>query len=234
MSRLFTFGCSFTNYRWSTWADCLAPEFNEFYNWGQSGAGNHFIFNSLMEADQRHNFSVGDTVIVCWTNIMRDDRYIKNKWVTLGNIADTPIYTKEFIADSVDSRGYLIRDLAFIKSVWNFLESKKVTWKFLSMNSITMEDIWSTDHLKEQDVIALYQDVLNIILPSFKQVLRPNGWYQKLLPGDDDHPMPTEHLAYLDTVLPGWVTKQETRAKMYEETKNLRKDRTGLSTVTRL
>jgi len=43
MSRLFTFGCSYTNYRWSTWADCLAPEFDYFENWGQSGGGNHYI-----------------------------------------------------------------------------------------------------------------------------------------------------------------------------------------------
>jgi hypothetical protein len=70
MTRLFTFGCSFTNYRWSTWADCLAPEFDYFENWGQSGAGNHYIFNSMMEADQRHQFDEGDTVIVCWTNVL--------------------------------------------------------------------------------------------------------------------------------------------------------------------
>jgi hypothetical protein len=74
MSRLFTFGCSFTNYRWSTWADCLAPEFDEFKNWGQSGAGNPYIFNSVMEADQQYIFNSTDTVVVCWTNIMREDR----------------------------------------------------------------------------------------------------------------------------------------------------------------
>ena len=72
MSRLFAFGCSFTNYRWSTWADCLAPEFDNFENWGQSGAGNEFIFNSVMEADQRQQFGTGDTVIVCWTTSTRD------------------------------------------------------------------------------------------------------------------------------------------------------------------
>jgi hypothetical protein len=187
-----------------------------------------------MEADQRHKFNDSDTVVVCWSNIMRDDRYLKDKWVTLGNITDTPIYTKEFIADSVDSRGYLIRDIAFIKSIWKFLETKNVNWKFLSISPLTMEDIWSTEHLNERDVTTLYQDVLTTILPSFKEVLRPNGCYSKLLPGDDPHPNPVEHLAYLDTVLPGWVTKQETRATMYEETKNLRKGRSGLSTVTRL
>jgi hypothetical protein len=45
-------------------------------------------------------------------------------------------------------------------------------------------------------------------------------------------------LAYLDTVLPGWVTKTETRAKIQEESINLRNNtnpaKSGLSKVTRL
>ena len=45
--RIFTFGCSFTNYLWSTWANILGYEFREaeFYNFGKSGAGNQYIFN---------------------------------------------------------------------------------------------------------------------------------------------------------------------------------------------
>lgn len=237
MKRLFTFGCSFTNYRWSTWADCLAPEFDYFENWGQSGAGNQYIFNSVMEADQRHCFGPNDTIIVCWTNIMRDDRYIKNRWVTLGNITSTPIYTKEFIADSVDTRGYLIRDLAFIKTIWKFLDSKQLgAWKFLSMNPIDMEDIWASDSLPDKDVVDLYQNVIDTILPSFLEVLRPKGWYISVKPGDDDHPTPVEHLAYLDTVLPGWVTKESTRAKIQQESILLGKNskKTGMTKVTRL
>jgi hypothetical protein len=115
MSRLFAFGCSFTNYRWSTWADCLAPEFDSFENWGQSGAGNHYIFNSIMEADQRHNFSTGDTVVVCWTNVMREDRYT-DRWQTLGNVTTCPIYNPDYVRDAVTERGCLIRDLAMIKA----------------------------------------------------------------------------------------------------------------------
>lgn len=236
MSRLFAFGCSFTNYRWSTWADCLAPEFDEFYNWGQSGAGNHFIFNSVMEADQRYQFAAGDTVVVCWTNIMRDDRYIKNKWVTLGNIVDTQIYTKEFLTDCVDARGYLIRDLAFVKAVWKFLQSKNIVWKFLSMVPLTQEDIWASAPLQDQDIIQLYQDVLSVVLPSYLEVLGPNRWHQKSMCRNDNHPSPVEHLTYLDTVLPGWVTKSETRVTMQQESINLNKDpcKSGLSQVKRL
>jgi hypothetical protein len=38
----------------------------------------------------------------------------------------------------------------------------------------------------------------------------------------------------LDAVLPGWVTKSETRVKMHEESINLNKHLTGMSKVTRL
>jgi hypothetical protein len=133
MSRLFAFGCSFTNYRWSTWADCLAPEFNYFENWGQAGGGNHYIFNSVMEADQRHNFGASDTVIVCWTNVMREDRYT-DRWQTLGNVTTCSIYNESYVRDAISERGCLIRDLAMVKATQVLLKQKRnVRWQFLSM-----------------------------------------------------------------------------------------------------
>jgi hypothetical protein len=227
MRRLFTFGCSFTNYRWSTWADCLAPEFDYFENWGQSGGGNHFIFNSIMECDQRHNFTANDTVIVCWTSTQRDDRYVQNKWHTLGNVFNCPIYDPKYIKEYVEERGYLIRDLAFIKAAKTLLESRPgLTWKFLSM--IEPNHTEDTD-----DVTQLYQNVVDSIAPSYYTVLFKNGWPDR---EGDPHPSPEEHLAYLDAVLPGWVTKQSTRVIMHEESINLNKDprKSGMTKVTRL
>jgi hypothetical protein len=133
MSRLFAFGCSFTNYRWSTWADCLAPEFDSFENWGQSGAGNEFIFNSVMEADQRQQFGPQDTVIICWTTSTREDRYVNERWHTLGNMFSCPIYNKDYLATHVDERGLLIKTLAYIKAVKTLLENRQVQWKFCWM-----------------------------------------------------------------------------------------------------
>ena len=43
--------------------DCLSPEFDTVKNWGQSGAGNSYIFNSIMEADQRNRIGPDDTVM---------------------------------------------------------------------------------------------------------------------------------------------------------------------------
>ena len=229
MTRLFTFGCSFTNYRWSTWADCLAPEFDYFENWGQSGGGNHYIFNSVMECDQRHNFGLGDTVIVCWTSFARDDRYVDGRWHTLGNMFSSPIYTAEYLKTHVEERGYLIRDLAFIKAVKTLLDARPgIIWKFLSMAELV--DSRTSLH---RDASGLYSDVLDSIAPGFDQTVFLNNWPKS---GDDPHPSPAEHLAYLDTVLPGWVTKEDTRVKMYNESVDLNKDpkRSGMTKVTRL
>lgn len=228
MSRLFAFGCSFTNYRWSTWADCLAPEFDYFENWGQSGGGNHYIFNSVVEADQHHNFGASDTVIVCWTSIQRDDRYAKGRWHTLGNVFTCPIYHTTYLEEYVEERGYLIRDLAFMKAIKTLLESRPgLTWKFLSMIEPNNTD-------DTCDVLALYQDVVHSILPSYYTVLfKEVGWPNR---DGDPHPSPDEHLAYLDTVLPGWVTKDQTRVKIREESLNLNKDPgcSGMTQVKRL
>ena len=219
MRRLFTFGCSFTNYRWSTWADCLAPEFDHFENWGQSGAGNEFIFNSVMEADQRCKFNADDTVIVCWTTPCREDRYINGRWHTLGNMFTCSIYNKDYLVNHVDSYGLLIKSLAYIKAVKTLLEIRNTQWKFLSMDVL--------------DSLNIYQDVVGSILPSYQTVLFPSGWPDR---DGDPHPSPQEHLAYLDAVLPGWVTKQSTRVKMHDESINLNKNpkKSGMSKVTRL
>jgi hypothetical protein len=236
MSRLFTFGCSFTNYRWSTWADCLAPEFDRFENWGQAGGGNHYIFNSVMEADQRHQFGVNDTVIVCWTSLDREDRYVDGRWHTPGNAHfATNVFNKEYLKTHIDERGYLIRDLAYIKAVKTLLENRPgLTWRFLNMVELTARPGPDDDVSLHRDVMRLYSDVLDTILPGYdKTVFAETGWPNR---NGDSHPSPAEHLTYLDTVLPGWVTKQETRVKMHEEIVNLNKDprKSGMTKVTRL
>ena len=217
--RLFAFGCSFTNYRWPTWADILGRQYAEFQNWGQAGAGNHYIFNAVQECDQRATWTADDTVIVCWTNVMRDDRYVEGRgWITLGNVMDTQIYTKEFLTDHVSERGNLIRDLAFMKATKVLLESRGVTWRFLQMCDISQSEPWDPKLMQFPDVLDLYSDVLDCMLPSYIEVLGQNFWLQnkdqrRQHSGDSDyHPMPREHLQYLDTVLPGWVKDDTVRS----------------------
>ena len=228
MSRLFTFGCSFTNYRWSTWADILGVHYTEYQNWGQSGAGNHYIFNSVMEADQRHCFGPDDTVIVCWTSAHREDRYT-DCWQTLGNIYYTDIYSKEY-KQTITNRGCFIRDAAFIKATKILLEARKgVSWKFLSVHNIGMQDLWESKPI-ESDVYQLYSDVFESIGPSFREPLFPEQWPNR----QDPHPTPAEHLLYLDKVMPGHVTDLNIRATIAQESAHLHKDRSGMCKQPRL
>lgn len=243
MKRFFAFGCSFTNYKWRTWADILGDHYDHAENWGQSGAGNHYIFNAVMECDQRRQWRPDDTVVICWTNVMREDRYFENRgWITLGNVMSSPIFTKEFLADSVSERGNIIRDLAYIKAVKSFLEYRGVTWRFLSMCPFRQPEPWDDKIAHHSDdAYALYQDVLDSILPSYTEVLGHNFWerdqhlrYRYSGGGVDYHPTPREHLQYLDTVLPGWVHDAAARQRALDDDMQPTPDRNGSNFNSRL
>jgi hypothetical protein len=212
MNRLFTFGCSYTSYAWSTWADILGQSAQEFQNWGMLGTGNQFIFNSVHECHQRNRLQPGDTVVVCWTNTMRDDRYT-NVWNTLGNIYTQPLYDPAWIRKWITERGCLLRDLAAVAGVRLLLESTGVSWRFLSMVPIDQVDQYTSQRNPSQDLLDLYHDVVVDIKPSYWQVLegRPKLKF-------DLHPSPEDHLYYLDQVLPEFVIADATRLQIAQET----------------
>ena len=76
--RLFTFGCSFTNYKWQTWADIIGTQFEEFQNWGNSGAGNFFISSSLYECHSINKITKDDVVLIMFSSIDRFDYINQN------------------------------------------------------------------------------------------------------------------------------------------------------------
>ena len=128
MNRLFAFGCSFTNFAYPTYADILSLNFDHYQNWGRGGSGNHFIFNSIIEANQRYNFSTDDTIIVQWTNTGREDRYCHNGWIGDGNIYSQLTYDEDWVKKYITERGCLLRDLAFIQASYTILKAINFIW----------------------------------------------------------------------------------------------------------
>jgi hypothetical protein len=127
--RFFAFGCSNTNYMWPTWADIIGQDIDFYENWAEPGGSNHFIFNSVIEADAKYKFSKDDLVIVYWTTKEREGRYSNNKWMhaSPGNVEK--LYGKNWMEKFYfDSRSQLIRDLAYIKSIQLLLENKECDW----------------------------------------------------------------------------------------------------------
>ena len=218
MSRLFTFGCSFTQYwRWPTWADLLGRQYDFYENWGLCGAGNCYIFYSLIECHQRHNITADDTVYIMWSNTSREDRYVSNRWLEGGNVywGNHPLgpdYVKLYACE----RGFLIRDLAVIAATQQLLNSWQCGYRFFSM--VPLQKTNSDNELGEnparatqqdQDVRNFYQSTLNLIEPSVLETVFNGEWFTgNGIPDSYDarrrdfHPTPAEHLQYLDKLTP--------------------------------
>jgi hypothetical protein len=188
LKRLFTFGCSFTNYKWPTWADILAKDFDHYENWAQEGGGNHFIFNSLNEAIVRNNISKDDTVIIMWTSIIREDRYVNGRWIARGSIYNQSkdFYDDHFIKNCTDNRGYLLRDLAFIHAAGKMLDQLGVNYVFLSMIPLSnVDDYTKTNADNVDDVLKLYKETIDVIKPSIYEVVFNFNWFSReFLPSD--------------------------------------------------
>jgi len=180
MKRLFTFGCSFTGFRWPTWADILGREFEYYENWGTLGAGNQFIFNSLIECKTRHQFTSDDYVMIMWTNVAREDRYIGDKWINPGNILTQDFYDKNYVEKIFCERGFLIRDIAVITASIDLLKSWNVNFELMSMVQLTNVDQYNISKINDiADVLNLYKDTFTQIKPSIFEMTFNNNWYSR-------------------------------------------------------
>jgi hypothetical protein len=141
-NRLFVFGCSFTRYLWPTWADIIGQDIPLYENWGRGGAGNHYIFNSVIEANIRHTFTKDDLVMIMWSSTTREDRYSNNNWLLSPIQSHESIYGKDWVRKfGTDSRGFLVRDCAMIKATQTLLGTLECDWAQLVMQPITNFDL---------------------------------------------------------------------------------------------
>lgn len=217
--RFFAFGCSFTYYDWMTWADIIGNEFDEYYNYGKPGSGNGYIFSSIVEANIRHTFTKDDLVIVMWSGVDREDRYINGSWKAAGCVYHSidNFYDKSFTQKYSDLRGYLIRDLTHIQAATDVLNN--TNYHYLSMMPIRKKITEFSDNQGDDDVCDFFKDTLNKIKPSVFEVIYNENWENRqkvkkkvgLLKEETDlHPTPKLHLEYLQKTFPDIEFSTET------------------------
>ena len=98
MKRLITFGCSFTDYSWPTWSDIIAEDLGcEYENWAMGGGGNQQIARRALYRMTR-GFERDDTVMIQWSSITREDRWLNNRWICEGSVASSPTYKDDFLS----------------------------------------------------------------------------------------------------------------------------------------
>tara|TARA_B100002019_G_scaffold98933_2_gene85259 strand:+ start:1857 stop:2465 length:609 start_codon:yes stop_codon:yes gene_type:complete len=128
--RIICFGCSFTKYKWPTYADILESD-----NKGWAGCGNERIFYLILEQYKRDKFQNFDLVIVQWTSPYRFDYLSSSGWIGNGLITDQDnIYNK---LKSWYNEDYEIEKTNNYKlAVDNLLKSTRVDYHILDINTM--------------------------------------------------------------------------------------------------
>ena len=215
--RFFAFGCSFTDWPWTTWADIVAGAYPkaQYYNFAKGGGSNQLILSRVMEADNIFNFNEHDLIIVQWTSANRESRYIINKWRGGGNVyRDKNNYGEDFFK-YIDPLDFLIRDCAAVKAVHSLLKLKQCNFKFISCVPLVEGN---TNEIKY--LLQTYQPVLDFIKPCYLNVIFKGNFKNndtRLLYGDKSHPDPEQHLRYIETVLPEIPITSNLRALVQQD-----------------
>jgi hypothetical protein len=181
MTRFFAFGCSFTNSKNPTWADIVAHEYDHYENWGQAGAGNGFIFYSLMECNKRNCITKDDVVMIMWSSIGREDRYVNKEWLTPGSIYNQTEYDAAFVEKFTDPTGYLLRDSAHLAGAKNILDAIGCKYYFFSIVPFNVPDdnifkIFSIDN----KILNVYAEEFKSVRPSVYEVVFDHNWYSRV------------------------------------------------------
>jgi hypothetical protein len=205
--RIFAFGCSFTKYRWPTWADLISLECpNAIYrNYGMGGLGNLAISTRIIEGSRRFRFDSDDLVLVMWSTFCREDRWIEGKWFAQGNVYYSE-YPKEWIKKYVDPNGGLIRDHALIYSTNRYLESLGVDSIVLKSAPFAYSEFGDISDLVSKELEVLYKkdyDSMPIDLYTYigsdwckDQQKYLDDWEQEFW-RNDSHPFSGTYVSYL-------------------------------------
>lgn len=228
--RFFAFGCSLTKYYWPTWADIIAREIPESYNYGQSGGGNLFIASQVAEANIRYKFNETDLVMIMWSSIAREDRWLNGQWLTPGNIYTQNFYDDNFIEKFSDCKGYLIRDMSVITMCKGMLDNLKIDYHMLSMAPFIYTQFTSPNQKFDngEGVLEFYKQTLDCIKPDILTVECKGTWPQHPIRGNgkgqtsDYHPDTAAYANYLQKIFPDINLGPKTIEFIYEHQNYIR------------
>lgn len=204
--RLFTFGCSFTVYRWPTWADILGLCFKEHQNWAKQGAGNQFIAESISECDLFHKLNSRDLVVIAFSSYPRFDYYKDNNWMGKGSILNNQ--TPDFLEKYYCEKGYILKTLNMINLSLTYLKSKKVDYILTTMRDLTtpfgngmkygnIKELYP-EFTRYYDELFTKEQYATPIVTYIRSVFSDNDYYYDANAKIDLHPTPKMHHSWLD------------------------------------
>jgi hypothetical protein len=177
-----TFGCSFTQYKWYTWADFLKISVNKCKNFGLPGSSNEFISRQILK-----NYRNYKNIVVMWSGYDRihNDYFLKLNGFNSGRYSLNDIPLEQLMERSLEY-------------IW--LANKVCKENNVSIHnfSITMFNIGES---KKIITIPNYLDVDIQAWPiDMTQycIENPSNFRANT---QDGHPLPSEHYSYFKTIM---------------------------------
>lgn len=193
--RVFTFGCSFTQFFWPTWSDIIEYDMNlPTQNWGLCGLGNVGIAHRLLEADATHKFTERDLIMVLWSSWPRECRFLNNQWRTAGNIFNNKdIYNRKFQKTYWSANNDIIKNVGAIHMAGN---SFPITYQATILGPLESDE---SAIYKDEEFYSILGDKVDSVL-----ALDKFSWgnttraFDGAMDHIDNHPDIEAHLKFLD------------------------------------
>ena len=144
--KLITFGCSFTEFSWPTWADWMGTVYPKYVNLGNGGSGNRAIFHTFMEAYDKEKIDKNTDVVIQWTSLLRHDHipFNKNRYLGLGSVIHSGNYSQEYIDKYFNPIQSIKETRHYIKVIKTLLDTRRINYTMFFML-----DPWLSDLLGE-------------------------------------------------------------------------------------
>lgn len=235
--RLFSFGCSFTDYRWPTWADIIDQESEEdkLFNYGGSGYSNIMISREIFNADLIHKFTKNDLILISWTDICREERFFNGRINGTGNIFGNypPLYQFKNVNEVTQLlHQFYVRDLTIITAVESYLNLKNIEHVMFSTVPLSYSEEGKPFFVPPH-IADYFIDINKKIKYNFFETIFNSNWtsVDNIIIRDtngqtykDTHPSPLQHLDFLKKIFPDIIFSNKTLnyVKYYDNI--LRKD----------
>lgn len=210
MRRFFAFGCSYTRYHYPTWADIIGAGFDEFYNYGQAGVGNRYIFSAVAEANIVHKFTSNDLIMIEWSAVEREEEFFDSRW-------NTQLHRGKKQREGYTNENKLLETLTYIIIVKALLTAMGIEHRFFPMIDFADADC------QFPDMLNFYKKAVESLMPGFVnsiEAVRPVRISNRII--HDGHHLPWEHYDYVQRYLPEYLPAisnlREEMKSVYEKT----------------
>jgi len=218
MGRLFTFGCSFTNYYWQTWADIIGNQFVRYENWGKAGAGNYYITSRLYECNSVNKIECDDVVLIMFSSVDRFDFIDQtSEYVTMGSVyGEHHRLGRKFVINEWSEEFGLYNTWFCVKSAKQLLDSIGCKYVLMKGFDFNMTDGKNSKFEKPKNVYTKYSNCIEELgyivkgesLNSFHQTMKLHYEFDDLPNKIEGHPTIKVYLEWVKKYLPEFYNEE--------------------------